>query len=63
MPIILMGSIATTWFSIAMSKGKLFMLEKIFGIICTFDPEKKIWGGPLNLHCPKPYVLCSGEED
>ncbi|XP_010251365.1 PREDICTED: F-box/kelch-repeat protein At1g23390 [Nelumbo nucifera] len=59
MPAILVGSAPTTCLSIAVSKGQLFVLEKLSGVICTFDPEKKTWGGPFNLHRPGPSVLCS----
>lgn len=43
MPQCLSGSSSSTWLSVAVSAGTMYVTEKRSGVACRFDPETKSW--------------------
>ncbi|CAI9779358.1 unnamed protein product [Fraxinus pennsylvanica] len=56
MPGSLKESAASTWLSIATTKGKLIVTEKQTGVTHWFDSETKSWSGQYNLNPGQPVV-------
>ncbi|KAF5746587.1 hypothetical protein HS088_TW06G00758 [Tripterygium wilfordii] len=49
MPETFMYSASSIWVSVAVDSSRMYVLEKIKGIMYWFDPCTKIWHGPCNL--------------